>query len=339
MNSVSPLAEPPRRTHAHPAALAAKFAPTIFLIALMVLFTTLAPRFLSSVNLFNVLRQVSIYGILAIGMSFVILTRGIDLSVGALVALTGLVGAVVAHGGVEGHFTLPFAHDGLSWPFAAAAAILVGGLAGLVQGLLVARFAVPAFVVTLGGMTAFRGLALIVGNGSPVSGFSDAFGWWGRGMIGPVPVPVVVFAVIAIAAAYLLSATRYGRAVYAIGSNPEAARLCGLNVRGVLTSVYVLTGLLAGLGGFLLASRLNSAEAVAGTQYELTVIAAVVIGGTSLYGGKGGIAGTVIGTLLIGVLLNGLVILNVSPYIQQLLIGVIIVAAVTFDVAIKRAFK
>jgi len=334
MTILAPLSAD-RRRPAHLAATLAKLAPTIFLVLLMILFTSLAPRFFSSLNLFNVLRQVSIYGILGVGMTFVIITGGIDLSVGSLAALAGLVAAVVAKGGADGRFVLPFVSSGLSWPFAALAAIVVGGVGGLVQGFFVARLSVPSFVVTLGGMTVFRGLALIVGNGGPISGFDEAFGWWGRGMIGPAPVPVIVFVVVAALAGFVLSATRYGRAVYAVGSNPEAARLCGLNISGVLASVYALTGLAAGLGGFLLASRLNSAEAVAGAQYEMTVIAAVVIGGTSLYGGRGGIGGTVIGTLLIGVLLNGLVILNVSPYVQQLLIGAIIVGAVTFDMFVK----
>jgi inositol transport system permease protein len=314
--------------------LLARLAPALFLVLLMVLFTTLAPRFLSTINLFNVLRQVSIYGILGVGMTFVILTRGIDLSVGALAAFTGLVAAVVAKGAIDTRLVLPW--GGASWPWAALAAIAAGGLSGLLQGLIVSRLSVPSFVVTLGGMTVFRGLALIIGNGGPISGFSDSFGWWGRGMVGPVPAPVIAFLVVVIAAAIVLRSTPFGRAVYAVGSNPEAARLCGLDVNRVLTSVYVLTGLCAGLGGFILASRLNSAEAVAGTQYELNVIAAVVIGGTSLYGGTGGIVGTVIGTLLIGVLLNGLVILNVSPYVQQLLIGAIIVGAVVFDVSVKK---
>lgn len=314
----------------------ARYAPLIFLVLLMALFTLLAPRFLSSINLFNIVRQVSIYGIIAVGMTFIILTRGIDLSVGAIAALSGMVAAVVAKGGINGHFMLFADGREIAWQWAALAAIITGGLAGALQGLIVARLAVPAFVVTLGGLTVFRGLTLMISNGSPISGLDEAFGWWGRGMIGPVPVPVIVFAVVAIIASVILHFTRYGRSVYAIGSNPEAARLCGLNVKGVVTSVYVVTGLCAGLGGFLLTARLNSAEAVAGNQYELYVIAAVVIGGTSLYGGSGSIWGTVIGTLLIGVLLNGLVILNISPYVQQLLIGVIIVAAVTFDIFIKR---
>lgn len=332
----------PSRPYQRPVNLAgilARLAPAIFLVLLMVLFTALAPRFLSTLNLFNVLRQVSIFGVLAVGMTFVILTRGIDLSVGALAALAGMAAAVVAKGHVDARFALPFFADGLSWPFAALTAIVVGGLGGLTQGLIVSRLSVPPFVVTLGGMTVFRGLTLIIGDGGPIAGFDEGFGWWGRGMIGPVPVPVIVFAIVAIVAAVVLSGTRYGRSVYAVGSNPEAARLCGINTKAIETSVYALTGLAAGLGGFLLASRLNSAEAVAGAQYELTVIAAVVIGGASLYGGRGGVGGTVVGTLLIGVLLNGLVILNVSPYVQQLLIGAIIVGAVAFDVFVKRRVR
>ncbi|MET4634439.1 ABC transporter permease [Kaistia defluvii] len=331
--SSPPLA---RQRPANLIALLARFAPLIFLLLLMALFTFLAPRFLSSLNLFNILRQVSIFGIVAVGMTFVILTRGIDLSIGALIALTGLVAAVVAKGGIPGRLELTAGGGPFAWYWAALAAIVVGGVAGVLQGVFVARLSVPAFVVTLGGMTIFRGLALIIGNGGPISGFDESFGWWGRGMVGAVPVPVIVFLVVVVIAGFVLHSTRYGRSVYAIGSNPEAARLCGLNVNRTLISVYALTGLCAGLGGFLLASRLNSAEAVAGNQYELNVIAAVVIGGTSLYGGTGSIAGTVIGTLLIGVLLNGLVILNVSPYVQQLLIGAIIVGAVTFDIFIKK---
>jgi inositol transport system permease protein len=214
--------------------------------------------------------------------------------------------------------------------------VLVGALAGFLQGVTVAKLAVPAFVVTLGGMTVFRGLTLTVGNGGPVSGFDELFGWWGRGMVGPVPVPVIVFAVVALVAHFVLTQTRFGRSVYAVGSNPDAARLSGINAGRVTILVYAIVGFCSGLGGFVLAARLNSAEAVAGAGYELTAIAAVVIGGTSLYGGTGSVIGTVIGALLTGVLLNGLVILNVSPYTQQILVGLIIVAAVAFDSFIKR---
>ncbi|MCB5411290.1 ABC transporter permease [Pseudogemmobacter faecipullorum] len=317
-------------------ALLGRLAPLIFLLALVIIFASLQPRFLMPLNLFNILRQVSIYGIIAVGMTFVILIRGIDLSVGALIAMSGLCAAVVAKGGIEGRFMLSADGSGFHWTLAALAAILAGTAAGLLQGMAVAWLSVPAFVVTLGGMTVFRGIALSIGNGGPVSGFDEGFGWWGRGMIGPVPVPVLIFAAVALVAWVVLTQTRFGRAVYAVGSNPDAARLSGINVSGVTLSVYALIGFCSGLGGFVLASRLNSAEAVAGTGYELTAIAAVVIGGTSLYGGTGGVGGTVIGALLTGVLLNGLVILNVSPYTQQILVGLIIVAAVAFDHFIKR---
>ena len=182
----------------------------------------------------------------------------------------------------------------------------------------------PPFVVTLGGMSAFRGAALLFAAGGPISGFEPDFVWMGQGRIfGQVPVPVIIFLAFAVLAHIVLRYTRYGRQVYAVGGNPEAARLSGLNVRAVTTSVYVIMGFFAGLGAFVLSARLNSAEAVAGTGYELTVIASVVIGGTSLFGGVGTIFGTVIGTILIGVLLNGLVLMNVSSYIQQIIIGII----------------
>lgn len=317
-------------------ALLGKAAPLIFLLLLVALFATLQPRFLMPLNLFNILRQVSIYGIIAVGMTFVILIRGIDLSVGAIVAMSGLCAAVVSHGGIEGRFMLSSDGSGYHWALAALAAIIAGTLAGLLQGMAVAWLFVPAFVVTLGGMTVFRGIALSIGNGGPVSGFDAAFGWWGRGMVGPVPVPVIVFAGVAIIAHIVLTQTRFGRSIYAVGSNPDAARLSGINITRVTLIVYALIGFCSGIGGFVLAARLNSAEAVAGMGYELTAIAAVVIGGTSLFGGTGGIPGTVIGALLTGVLLNGLVILNVSPYVQQILVGLVIVAAVAFDLFIKR---
>jgi inositol transport system permease protein len=325
----------PAASHARVFALLGRLAPVLFLLLLIAIFASQQPRFLLPLNLFNVLRQVSIYGIIAVGMTFVILIRGIDLSVGSLVAMSGLVAAVIADGGIAGRFPLSPDGAGLGWGLAAVAAVSAGTLAGLLQGLAVAKLAVPAFVVTLGGMTIFRGLALTIGNGGPISGFDESFGWWGRGMIGPVPVPVIVFAAVALVAHFVLTQTRFGRAVYALGSNPEAARLSGINTARMTIFVYGIVGFCSGLGGFMLTSRLNSAEAVAGAGYELTAIAAVVIGGTSLYGGTGSIWGTVVGALLTGVLMNGLVIMNVSPYTQQILVGLIIIAAVAFDVFIK----
>src|SRR5271168_2611362 len=291
----------------------ARFAPTIFLLVLMGMFAIVEPRFLSSINLFNVMRQVSITGLLAIGMTFVILTAGIDLSIGSLVALCGLVAAAVAKGGLQDRFTVGEGGLGYGWGLAALAAIVVGLACGYLQGLAITRLKVPPFVVTLGGMSAFRGAALLSAAGGPISGFEQSFTWWGQGKLGPVPIPVIIFLSAAILAHVVLRYTRYGRQVYAVGGNPEAARLSGLNVNRVIASVYVIMGFFAGLGSFVLAARLNSAEAVAGTGYELTVIASI----------------------LIGVLLNGLVLMNVSSYIQQIVIGVIIVLAVAFDTFAK----
>ena len=313
----------------------ARFAPTIFLIALMAIFAAAEPRFLSSINLFNVMRQVSITGLLALSMTFVILTAGIDLSVGSLLAFAGLVAAAVAKGGLANRFTVGEGGVGYGWGLAALSAIVVGLLCGYLQGLAVTRLKVPPFVVTLGGMSAFRGAALLFSGGGPISGFEPSFTWWGQGKIGPVPVPVIIFLAFAVLAHITLRYTRYGRQVYAVGGNPEAARLSGLNVNRIIASVYVISGFFCGLASFVLAARLNSAEAVAGTGYELTVIASVVIGGTSLFGGSGTILGTVVGTILIGVLLNGLILMDVSSYIQQIIIGIIIVLAVAFDTFAK----
>jgi ribose/xylose/arabinose/galactoside ABC-type transport system permease subunit len=318
--------------------LFARFAPLIFLVVLMAVFWALNPRFVLPLNLFNIMLQVSIYGLLAIGMTFVILTAGIDLSIGSLLAMAGLVAAAVSKGGLSNRFTVGEGQDALSYPWylAALAAIAVGLAAGFVQGTAITRLKVPPFVVTLGGMSVFRGAALLFAGGGPISGFDPEFVWWGQARIGgQVPVPVVIFLVFAILAHIVLRYTRYGRQVYAVGGNPEAARLSGLNVRAVTTSVYVIMGFFCGLGAFVLSARLNSAEAIAGMGYELTVIASVVIGGTSLFGGSGTIFGTVVGTILIGVLLNGLQLNNVSSYVQQIIIGLIIVLAVAFDTFAK----
>ena len=315
----------------------ARFAPLIFLLVLIAGFAIVEPKFLNPINLFNVMRQVSIYGLLAVGMTFVILTAGIDLSVGSLLAFAGLAAAAVAKGGLANRFSVGAGQEaaGYGWELALLAALAIGLAGGLIQGVAITRLKVPPFVVTLGGMSVFRGGALLFAGGGPISGFPRDYTWWGQGYIGPVPIPVIVFAFFAIVAHIVLRYTRYGRNVYAVGGNPEAARLSGLNVPWIIASVYVIIGFFAGLGGFVLSARLNSAEAVAGLQYELTVIASVVIGGTSLFGGIGTIFGTVVGTILIGVLLNGLVLMNVSSYIQQIIIGVIIVLAVAFDTFAK----
>ena len=321
-----------------PVRLLGQFAPFIFLIVLVLLFAAINPRFLLPLNLWNILRQVSITGLIAIGMTFVILTAGIDLSVGSLLALAGLVCADIYKGGE--FFMRMFGMDisGLAGnvAVAAGAAMLIGVIGGLIQGTAITRLGVPAFVVTLGGLSVFRGAALQYSNGGPISTFDATYNFWGQGrVLGDIPVPVIIFIVFAVLAHIVLRYTRYGRHVYAVGGNIEAARLSGLNTRRLILSVYVIVGFFAGLGGFVLSSRLNSSEAVAGLGYELTVIASVVIGGTSLFGGRGSVLGTMIGSVLIGVLNNGLVLMNVSSYIQQIIIGVIIVLAVAFDQFIK----
>jgi ribose/xylose/arabinose/galactoside ABC-type transport system permease subunit len=317
--------------------IVSRFGALIFLILICIVFSVLEPAFLAPINIFNVLRQVSIYGLLAIGMTFVILTAGIDLSVGSLLAVAGLVCAAVEKGGTGLLQVTAGEARGYGLLTAVIAAVMVGLAGGLLQGVAVSRLKVPPFIVTLGGLSAFRGAALLFSNGQPISAFRPAYTFWGQGLIGPVPVPVIFFFSFAIIAFVVLRYTKYGRHIYAVGGNKEAARLSGLNVDRLILSVYVISGFF-GLSGFLLSSRLNSAEQVAGQGYELTVIAGVVIGGTSLtFGGEGGIFGTVIGILLIGVLGNGLTLLNVSSYYQQVVIGLIIVFAVFFDQWVKRA--
>ena len=322
------------------ARLLMNFGPLLFLVALMIVFTVMKPSFIDPLNLFNILRQISITGLIALGMTFVILTAGIDLSVGSLLALCGMVAAVVAKGGTANTLSLEnAAAQGYGWFAALLAAVAVGAAAGGVQGLAITKLKVPPFVVTLGGLTVFRGLTLTISNGGPISGFDASMRWFGTGLVGPVPVPAIIFAIAAILCHVVLRYTRYGRAVYAVGGNAEAARLSGLRVDRILISVYGIVGFFSGLAAFVLSARLNSSEAVAGIGYELTVISAVVIGGTSLFGGIGSVGGTVVGAALIGVLQNGLQFNNVSSYTQSIVIGLILVFAVTFDRWLKSRVR
>jgi ribose/xylose/arabinose/galactoside ABC-type transport system permease subunit len=339
------LPRPTRTVNA--ADIAGRFGPLIFLAVLMLAFSIFEPNFFSANNLLNVMRQISITGLIAIGMTFVILTGGIDLSVGAVLAFSGIVAAIVARGGTANTLSLGNTEQvGYGVGAAILAAIAVGTAAGFIQGTLITRLGVPAFVVTLGGMSAFRGATLLASGGGPISGFDDAYKWWGQGRIlaseafPGIPIPVLIFLGFALLAHIVLRHTRYGRHVYAVGGNPEAARLSGLNVKRIVLSVYMIVGFFAGLGGFVLSSRLGASEVVAGQTgasqgNELDVIASVVIGGTSLFGGEGSVIGTIIGSILIGVLRNGLVLMNVNPYVQQIIIGLIIVLAVAFDRFVK----
>ncbi|GGL23695.1 MULTISPECIES: ABC transporter permease [Caulobacter] len=306
-----------------PLAFARKHRTILFLLLLVAVFGAVNERFLTIRNALNILSEVSIYGIIAVGMTYVILIGGIDVAVGSLLAFASLAAAYVV--------TTLVGPSPVSWLIALGISTLVGLAGGYVHGKAVTWLHVPAFIVTLGGMTVWRGATLILNDGGPISGFDAAYRWWGTGDILFVPVPIAVFVLVAALGHVVLRYTRYGRQVYAVGGNAEAARLSGVNVDFIVTSVYAVIGALAGLSGFLLSARLGSAEAVAGTGYELRVIASVVIGGASLTGGSGGVGGTLLGALLIGVLSNGLVIMHVSSYFQQVVIGLIIVAAVAFD--------
>lgn len=304
-----------------------KYGVLLVLVVLVLIFATQNPRFLSVRNVTNILTEVSIYGIMAVGMTYVILTGGVDLAVGSLLAFSSMCGAYLVRA-MGGDFML-------AWLVGMLASCGVGTFVGLLHGMTITRLRVPPFIVTLGGLTVWRGMTLILGDGGPIGDFNESYRWWGRGSVLGIPVPVLLLILVSLLGYVGAKYTRYGRQVYAVGGNVEAARLSGVDVRKILVSVYVLMGLLSGLSGFLLSARLGSAEAVAGISYELRVIAAVVIGGTSLFGGLGGVGGTIVGSVLLGVLLNGLVMMDVSAYYQQVIIGVIIVLAVAFDTYAK----
>lgn len=301
-----------------------EYVIVLAIIVESVAFAALAPQFLSVANLINVALSIAITGILAVGMTFVILTGGIDLSVGSVVAVAGIVAAMLAsHGYVWTGF---------------AAAVLVGLLVGVFNGTMIARLRVPSFVVTLAMLTICRGLAFILTGGRSIGNLPEAFGALGRERILGVPVPVVLMAVVFAAGWFALARTTFGRYVYAVGGNREAAYLAGINTRGVELAVYALNGVLVGLAGAVLASRLGAGVPNAGLQYELDVIAAVVVGGTSLSGGRGSVINTLWGTIFIGVLNNGLNLAGVDPYMQRIVLGVVILLAVLIDQWQKRRF-
>lgn len=283
--------------------------------------------FLTSGNISNILLQTSINGVLAIGMTFVILTRGIDLSVGSVVALAGIIsGSLATTSATAGVFGAPYP------PYVAlAAGILVGLACGTIVGIIVSRFAVPAFVATLGMLSAARGMTLIYGGGKPVPGLTPAFRWIGTGNVIGIPMPVVILAIVFIVSWWVLNRTRFGRYIYAVGGNPHAAKTSGINVTRIRFVVYTISGALAGLAGMMLSARTGSALPQAGVAYELDAIAAVVIGGTSLSGGVGRVTGTLIGALIIGVMNNGLDLLGIESYYQQVIKGALIVGAVMLD--------
>jgi len=296
------------------------------LVLLVVLLSVLTPHFLSVSNLLNVMEQTSINAVIAVGMTFVILSGGIDLSVGSVLALAGVVLASVLR-------------SGTAIPLALTAGVAAGAACGALNGLLITRGRLPSFIATLGMMSIARGGALVFTEGRPVSGFEPSFRTISTGRLLGVPAPIVITAAIYVAAHLLLTRTRFGRYVYAIGGNEEATRLSGVAAGFHKTMVYVLCGVTAGLAAVLLTARLNSAQPIAGINYELDAIAATVIGGTSLSGGVGTLQGTLIGALIMGVLRNGLNLLGTSSFFQQIVIGIVIITAVLVDSMLKPASK
>jgi len=286
-------------------------------------FALIAPRFFTFSNGINVALQVAITGILAAGMTMVILTGGIDLSVGSVVALTGVLSAFLMKAGLIS--------PALDLLIVIAVAVAVGACFGAFSGLAVSKLNFPPFVVTLALMTICRGIAFIMTDGFSVGDLPSTFNYLGQGHIGPVPVLVIIMAVIFILSHVVLTRTRFGRYVYAVGSNEQASYLSGINTSQVKTAVYIINGALVGLGGVALASRLGAGVPSSGQFYELDVIAAVVVGGTSLSGGKGSVVGSFWGTVFIGVLNNGLNLRNVDPYRQRIVLGVVILLAVMLD--------
>ena len=287
------------------------------IICLIISLTT--PQFLTLSNLTIIVTQVSINALLAFGVTFVIITGGIDLSLGSIVAVTGVTSAMLAH------------PDSYPVLIPIVMGLLAGLLMGAFNGFIITKSKIAPFIVTLGTMTIGRGLALILSDGRPVSNLSESFNYLGSGTVFGIPFLILIFILVFALCSIILSKTILGRHIYAIGGNEQAARASGINIVRVKLSVYSISGLLAGLAGILLASRITTGQPNAGAGFELDAIAAVVIGGTSTAGGRGTMTGTLIGVLLIGVINNGLDLLNVTSYYQQVVMGIIIIGAVIVD--------
>lgn len=296
-----------------------KNIPLLGFVTLMIIMSMISDAFFTSYNLLSILRQASINGLIAFGMMVVILTSGIDLSVGSTLAFSSMVMAKLIISGV-------------SSPLAFLVAVLVGAMVGFLNGLLISKGKLQPMIATLSTMMAIRGLTLYISNGVPVSKLGEGFiGWVGRGSFLGIPIPVYILVIIFAIFGFFLTRTVFGKRVYAIGGNIKAAKLSGIHVERNLVFVYMISGVLATLAGVILTSRIDSAVPTAGLSYEMNAVAAVVIGGASLAGGRGKVSGTLIGILIIAVLTNGLNLLGTSAYLQQIITGMIIIAAVIFD--------
>ncbi len=279
----------------------------------------LSPFFLSLSNILNILLATAVIGVLAIGATFVICSAGLDLSLGSVVGFSGVVGA------------LSVDQIGLPWPVAVPACVLAGMFCGFINGLLVTRAKIPAFIVTLGMLGLARGAALVLTNGKPVYGLPEGLLFLGQGRPFGIPMPVFIFVGVALVAHYILASTPFGRYTLVIGDNETAARATGINVERHRLKLYMLSGGLAGIAGLIFMARVNAGDPTAGLNYELTAITAAIIGGTNLFGGRGSVLGTFVGALIMGVLQNGLNLLAVQSYYQQMAIGAVLILAVWLD--------
>jgi ribose transport system permease protein len=319
--------EAPSTEKEHRQNLIVRFNLLFIFIALFVIASIAAPQFLTSQNLANLLQQSSLIGIVAVGMTLVILTAGIDLSVGSVAALAGMLVAILI--GV-----------GIPWPVALILAVAAGATSGAIVGSLSAYLRLPAFMVSLAALQSVRGLTYLTTNGTPTtSEIPTGLRFLGAGSVGPIPTVGIIFIIVAVLAGLMLKKTTYGEYIYAVGSNKDAARLSGLPVRRILTSVYIISGALAAFAGVLLTARLTIGQPTANQGLELDAIAAVVLGGTSLFGGKGGIFGTFIAVLLLSVLRNLFNLLGLSSFFQMLVTGLILIAALILNHFLDRRGK
>lgn len=306
-----------------------RFQSLLALLLLTVILSIFAEGFFTEDNLWLILRQVSVNMCLSVGMTLVILTGGIDLSVGSVLALSGAIMAGLYKNGLEfPTFNLLISFSLLG---AILAGLFVGSFLGFFNGLMITGFKIPPFIATLAMLTIARGLTELWTGGAAITGLGKTFGYLGTGWFLGVPIQVWTCAVIVLIAVIILRKTRLGRYIYAVGGNERAAKLSGLNIKKVKLLVYTIAGSLSAIGGLIVTSKLNSATPTAGEGYELDSIAAVVIGGTSLYGGKGSVLGTILGALIIGVLNSGLIILGVPPFWQKVIKGFVILLAVAID--------
>ena len=296
----------------------------VVLVVLVAGLSIASPYFLSVSNALNILLATSVIGVLGFASTFVIASAGIDLSLGSVLGFSGVVGALAVN-----------ALD-LPWVFGVLGSLLAGALCGLVNGLLIARAGIPAFIATLGMLGMARGAALVLTNGQPVYGLPEPMVWIGQGRPFGIPVPAIAFLLLAVVTHFVLSSTRFGKYALVIGDNENAARATGIHVERQRIKLYVLSGTLAGLAGLLFAARVNSGDPTAGFSYELTAITAAILGGSNLFGGRASVVGTLIGALIMGVLQNGLNLLAVSSFYQQMAIGAVLILAVWLD-QINRA--